>query len=150
MIPPSAENGHIRQTRYIPPMLLYCSCQRRRQRPNINSYTTDSVVFASCLPGAVLVVKISNDNLTFPAYISFFSSIFYESFYLKKKKNSPLHFLKGKIFIIIILPFHFCLETPIFFSPLENYVNVTFLSLKKKICFFACSIFAGNTFFLKK
>ena len=44
MIPLSADNGHVQQTRYIPPMLLYCSCQRRRPRHNINSSTAQSVV----------------------------------------------------------------------------------------------------------
>ena len=41
----SADNGHVQQTRYILPMLLYCSCQRRRPRHNINSSTAQRVVF---------------------------------------------------------------------------------------------------------
>ena len=45
MIPLSADNGHVQQTRYIPPMLLHCSCQCRRPRHNIYSSTAQCVVF---------------------------------------------------------------------------------------------------------
>ena len=61
MIPPSAENGHVQQTLYIPPMLLYCSCQRRRPRHNINSSTAQSVVF----PGSNVTMRmgVQEDSL---------------------------------------------------------------------------------------
>ena len=45
--------------------------------------------------------------------------------------------------------FHFCLETPIFFSQPENHVSVTFLYLKKNRSL-ARPIFAENQFFEKK